>query len=84
VRNLLKKVARERGTELHAVDYLDDGTPIELTVSIDDKEGSAVFDFQGTGPEMIGVASFVPPPPPHRATVLTGESGREPQHASLG
>jgi N-methylhydantoinase B/oxoprolinase/acetone carboxylase alpha subunit len=58
VRHLLKRVARERGTELHAIDYLDDGTPIELSVSIDEQEGSAVFDFEGTGPEMIGPFSF--------------------------
>jgi N-methylhydantoinase B/oxoprolinase/acetone carboxylase alpha subunit len=55
VRNLLRRVANERGTELHAIDYLDDGTPIELHVSIDKEKGSAVFDFEGTGPEMIGL-----------------------------
>jgi N-methylhydantoinase B/oxoprolinase/acetone carboxylase alpha subunit len=55
VRNLLRQVATERGTkELHALDYLDDGTPIELNVTIDEEEGSAVFDFEGTGPEIYG------------------------------
>lgn len=55
VRNLLRQVARERGTkELHALDFLDDGTPIELNVTIDEEEGSAVFDFEGTGPEIYG------------------------------
>ncbi|GAA5884844.1 hypothetical protein JCM6882_007118 [Rhodosporidiobolus microsporus] len=54
VRNLLKQVAEERGKELKAVDHLDDGTPIALAVSIDEKEGSAVFDFEGTGPEIYG------------------------------
>jgi len=55
VRNLLKQVVKERGSkQLHAIEYLDDGTPIELTVTIDDQNGSAIFDFNGTGHEMIG------------------------------
>ncbi|GAA6000635.1 hypothetical protein JCM10207_004586 [Rhodosporidiobolus poonsookiae] len=54
VRNLLKTVAKERGTSLKAIDHLDDGTPIALEVSIDEKEGKAVFDFEGTGPEIYG------------------------------
>ena len=54
VRTLLRRVAKERGSELEALDHLDDGTPIQLKVTIDEKEGSAVFDFEGTGPEMIG------------------------------
>ncbi|BGP29500.1 hypothetical protein JCM10296v2_001239 [Rhodotorula toruloides] len=55
VRNLLKEVCQRQGTnELSAVDYLDDGTPIALKVTIDEKEGSAVFDFEGTGPEIYG------------------------------
>ncbi|GAA5891430.1 hypothetical protein JCM5296_006525 [Sporobolomyces johnsonii] len=55
VRNLLKQVARERNTnELQAVDHLDDGTPIALKVTINEEEGSAVFDFEGTGPEIYG------------------------------
>ena len=42
----------ETGTSvLRAVDYMDDGTPISLTVSINPDEGSAVFDFTGTGPQ---------------------------------
>jgi 5-oxoprolinase (ATP-hydrolysing) len=35
-----------------AIDYLDDGTPIALTVHIDRSKGSAVFDFTGTGVEI--------------------------------
>lgn len=54
VRNLLRDVAKTRGTKLHAKDYLDDGSQIELHVEIDEKEGSAIFDFEGTGLEMIG------------------------------
>ncbi|WFD28832.1 5-oxoprolinase (ATP-hydrolyzing) [Malassezia nana] len=53
VRNLLRRVAREqRSQELYAVDYMDDGTPIHLRVTIDADAGSALFDFQGTGPEV--------------------------------
>ncbi|KAM0749750.1 cytoplasmic protein [Meredithblackwellia eburnea MCA 4105] len=55
VRNLLKTVAKKQGTsELSAVDHLDDGTPIALKVTIDAENGSAVFDFEGTGPEIYG------------------------------
>ncbi|GAA6038543.1 hypothetical protein JCM8097_004622 [Rhodosporidiobolus ruineniae] len=54
VRNLLRQVAKERGNELTAVDHLDDGTPIALKVTIDEEEGSAVFNFEGTGPEIYG------------------------------
>lgn len=54
VRNLLRDVAKTRGTKLHAIDHLDDGSPIELHVDINEEDGSAVFDFEGTGLEMIG------------------------------
>jgi N-methylhydantoinase B/oxoprolinase/acetone carboxylase alpha subunit len=54
VRGLLRRVAKERGTDLACTDYLDDGTPIALRVSIDAERGSSVFDFEGTGNEMIG------------------------------
>ena len=55
VRNLLKDVARTQGTnDLFAKDYMDDGTPIELRVRLNPEEGSAVFDFEGTGPEVCG------------------------------
>lgn len=33
---------------------MDDGTPIKLQVTIDEKAGSAVCDFSGTGPQVIG------------------------------
>ncbi|GAA6023159.1 hypothetical protein JCM10207_005746 [Rhodosporidiobolus poonsookiae] len=52
VRGLLKRAAAKAGTStLHAIDYMDDGSPIELTIDIDETTGSAVFDFEGTGPE---------------------------------
>lgn len=37
-----------------ACDYMDDGTPIALRVTIDRTQGSAIFDFTGTGPELFG------------------------------
>lgn len=37
-----------------AEDFLDDGTPIRLAVTVDRRTGSAVFDFEGTGPEIYG------------------------------
>ncbi|KIJ62256.1 hypothetical protein HYDPIDRAFT_176594 [Hydnomerulius pinastri MD-312] len=55
VRNLLRDVARRAGSNvLTSVDYLDDGTPIQLRVEINEKEGSAVLDFEGTGCEVRG------------------------------
>ncbi|KAH8820974.1 Hydantoinase B/oxoprolinase-domain-containing protein [Xylogone sp. PMI_703] len=55
VRNLLKEVSRRfEGQDLSAVDYMDDGSPIKLKVTIDVEKGEAVFDFDGTGPEVYG------------------------------
>jgi 5-oxoprolinase (ATP-hydrolysing) len=53
VRFSLAQGLPEVGT-VRAVDYLDDGTPIALAVTIDRATGSAVFDFSGTGPEVHG------------------------------
>ncbi|CAK7245924.1 MAG: hypothetical protein STHCBS139747_007529 [Sporothrix thermara] len=55
VRALLKKVSKRfEGHDLSAVDYMDDGSPIRLRVTIDADKGEAVFDFAGTGPEVYG------------------------------
>lgn len=55
IRNLFKKLAlRPQGSVLSAVDYMDDGTPIQLKVTINADDGSALFDFTGTGPEVYG------------------------------
>lgn len=55
VRTLLKDVhSRFEGRDLSAIDYMDDGTPIQLRVKIDPETGSAEFDFDGTGPEVYG------------------------------
>ncbi|KAI9220772.1 Hydantoinase B/oxoprolinase-domain-containing protein [Blastocladiella britannica] len=55
VRDLLRATVTRLGTtRLHAIDAMDDGSPIELTVDIDVAKGSAKFDFSGTGPEVFG------------------------------
>ena len=55
VRNLLKDVSKRfEGQDLSAVDYMDDGSPIKLKISIDPAKGEAIFDFAGTGPEVYG------------------------------
>lgn len=55
VKGLLKKVAKDHAhQDLVAVDHMDDGTPIHLRVSIDSENGTALFDFEGTGPEVYG------------------------------
>jgi 5-oxoprolinase (ATP-hydrolysing) len=37
-----------------AMDYMDDGSPIALALTIDRRDGSAIFDFGGTGMEAWG------------------------------
>ncbi|PHH87494.1 hypothetical protein CDD83_8816 [Cordyceps sp. RAO-2017] len=55
VRRLLREVhARFGGRPLSAVDHMDDGTAIRLQIRIDARDGSAEFDFDGTGPEVYG------------------------------
>ena len=55
VRNLLIEVSKRfEGQDLSAIDYMDDGSPIKLKVTIDAEKGEAVFDFEGTGPEVYG------------------------------
>jgi 5-oxoprolinase (ATP-hydrolysing) len=52
VRNMLKAFAAKHGNKVSAVDYMDDGSPIALSIEIDPKTGSATFDFTGTGPQV--------------------------------
>ncbi|XP_072524072.1 5-oxoprolinase [Salminus brasiliensis] len=59
VRDMLKEFAHRRrqqtgSLEVEAEDQMDDGTPIRLKVQINEEEGSAVFDFSGTGTEVWG------------------------------
>lgn len=55
IRIILKEAYRRfNGQPLTAIDYFDDGTPVKLTVTINLDDGSAAFDFSGTGPETYG------------------------------
>ncbi|XP_053913707.1 5-oxoprolinase isoform X2 [Cuculus canorus] len=54
VRALLRSIAAQWGSEVAAEDFMDDGSPIRLRVKMDPQEGTAIFDFSGTGPEVLG------------------------------
>ncbi|KJZ79616.1 Putative protein C11D3.15 [Hirsutella minnesotensis 3608] len=55
VRRLLQDFHRRfEGQDLSAIDYMDDGSPIQLRIKIDAEDGSAEFDFEGTGCEVYG------------------------------
>ncbi|MCK5914565.1 MAG: sulfur carrier protein ThiS adenylyltransferase ThiF, partial [Deltaproteobacteria bacterium] len=62
VRKALKELAqgvagatgKENTAIIQAEDFMDDGTPIILKVTIDCEKGSAVFDFSGTGLQVWG------------------------------
>ena len=69
VRDMLKETARgllaetkesEASSEsrdrvrLTAEDFMDDGSRVSLTLTLDAKNGSATFDFTGTSPEVYG------------------------------
>ena len=58
VRSALTDLSRARGLEpvgtVRAEDFLDDGSPIRLALTIDRSDGSARFDFSGTGPQIWG------------------------------
>jgi 5-oxoprolinase (ATP-hydrolysing) len=58
VRAMLVRFSHAQGLPdvgtVRAVDYLDDGTPIALAVTIDRTTGSAIFDFTGTGQQVHG------------------------------
>ncbi len=58
VRAMVVKLMDQRGMgaqgKLHARDYMDDGSPIEVTITLDRAARSLHLDFSGTGPEMWG------------------------------
>jgi 5-oxoprolinase (ATP-hydrolysing) len=59
VREMLKSVASrvlcETGSlEIKEKDYMDDGSVIQLKLTLDLEKGEAGFDFTGTGPEVYG------------------------------
>jgi len=46
--------ANEATESVSAEDFLDDGTPLRLRVSVRKSSGSALLDFEGTGCEDLG------------------------------
>uniref|UniRef100_A0A6A7FY14 5-oxoprolinase-like n=4 Tax=Hirondellea gigas TaxID=1518452 RepID=A0A6A7FY14_9CRUS len=59
VRDLFKQVGQRIKDEtgaatLRAKDHMDDGSIIAVTIDIDVQQGSAIIDFEGTGPEVWG------------------------------
>ena len=52
------RISENRGLKevesLSSLDYMDDGSVIKLKITIDRRDGSAVFDFSGTGYEVHG------------------------------
>lgn len=55
VRNMLKRIVREKGrTVFDAEDFMDDGSRILLQIRVDPETGSADFDFTGTSPQAYG------------------------------
>uniref|UniRef100_A0A7G3ARE1 Putative oxoprolinase n=1 Tax=Lutzomyia longipalpis TaxID=7200 RepID=A0A7G3ARE1_LUTLO len=56
VSDMLKEIAKktQHGEVLEAEERMDDGTPIKLRITINENEGTAVCDFTGSGPEVIG------------------------------
>ncbi|KAJ8925583.1 hypothetical protein NQ315_009423 [Exocentrus adspersus] len=59
VRDMLRKVAKDAmqrtgKSVLEAVEHMDDGSPISLKITLNEREGSAYCDFEGTGPEVWG------------------------------
>jgi 5-oxoprolinase (ATP-hydrolysing) len=58
VRASLRALSADKGLAeigtVEAVDHLDDGSPIVLRLTIDRRDGSAIFDFTGTGHEIWG------------------------------
>ena len=58
VREMLKKLSLSQSLHevgsITATDLMDDGSLIKLQLTIDRRDGSAIFDFEGTDPEMYG------------------------------
>lgn len=55
VRDLLR-LAYDKfgGADMKAVDYLDDGTAIAVTITVNKEDGSAIFDFTDSGEQFYG------------------------------
>lgn len=82
VRNMLKKFAQTHGSRARAVDYMDDGSAIQLTIDIDKETGSATFDFSGTGPQGKSTKSPTTNAPPTRHELTWPDSNGFPFHSA--
>lgn len=52
VRQFLKQLVKDFKTNtFESIDYMDDGAQIQLKITIDEEEGTALFDFTGTAEE---------------------------------
>ncbi|KAL3135323.1 hypothetical protein ABBQ32_007517 [Trebouxia sp. C0010 RCD-2024] len=64
VRELLRDFSKSQNLRevdtVSAEEHMDDGTPIHLAVTIDRRDGSALLDFEGTGPEVFGNTNAPP------------------------
>jgi len=58
VKEMLVAMSHKNGLQLidtlRGVDYMDDGSAIQLAITIDRTKRTATFDFTGTGPEVYG------------------------------
>jgi len=55
VRETLKSICVSKGRHVfEAEDFMDDGSIIKLRIDIDPQTGSALFDFDGTSPQVYG------------------------------
>ena len=46
--------AQSETVTVEASDFMDDGSEIKLSLTLNAKDGSAIFDFAGTSPEVVG------------------------------
>lgn len=72
VKSLLYGFSLENGLKevdtLTNTEYMDDGTPIRLALTIDRPQRQAIFDFSGTGYEVMGNTNA--PPSITRSAIL--------------
>ncbi|HLC16474.1 MAG TPA: hydantoinase B/oxoprolinase family protein, partial [Thermodesulfovibrionia bacterium] len=65
VRQMLQSISLNLGLDeagtVEATEYLDNGSPLSVRVTLDRRDGSAHFDFTGTGKELDGNLNCPPP-----------------------
>jgi 5-oxoprolinase (ATP-hydrolysing) len=54
IQEFLRSRCKSLGPVLQAADSMDNGTKIQLCIRLNELEGSAVFDFTGTDPQVYG------------------------------